>query len=61
MDATQDIEFQESLVLFANDDDCPHDSVQHFLQIIWIILMGWPVPKRMVQKDNFNYMDNLDR
>ena len=50
MDATQDIEYQESLVFFANDDDRPDFSLQHFLQIILIIRM---VTKRMVENEFF--------
>ena len=50
MDATQDIEYQESLVFFANDDDRLDGSVQHFLQIVLIIRT---VVKRTVKNDFF--------
>ena len=56
MDATQDIEYQESLVFFANDDDCPDFFLQHFLQIISIIRM---VTKRMVENEFFLQMIHI--
>ena len=58
MDATHDIEYQESLVLFANDDDRPDFSLQHFLQIILLTQM---VTKRRVEVTFFaNDPHNLD-
>ena len=48
MDATQDIEYQESLVFFANDDDHQDGSVLHFLQVIFINRL---VAKRTVERD----------
>ena len=50
MDATQDIEYQESLVFFANDDDPQDGSVLHFLQVNFINQM---VAKRTVENDIF--------